>query len=1125
MKHKFKEFKPTSWSIDNKTSIFVLTIILSIFGMIAYNSIPKEQFPELVIPTMFVSTPYPGTSPEDIENLVTRPIEKNIKSINGVKKITSHSIQDFSVITVEFNTNVDVAVAKQKVKDAVDKSKKDLPNDLPADPNVMEIDFSEMPIMYLNISGDFELDKLKQYSEVIQDRIESLKEITRVDIVGALDREIQINLDIFKMQAASVSFSDVERVVAYENMTISGGAIDVQNMKRSIRVVGEIKDIEIIKNIVLKSSSGALVYLKYIAEVKDDFKERESYARLDGKNVITLNIVKKSGENLLVASSKIKNILTDLQAKTFPAKLKITITGDQSKHTENTLNELNNTIIIGFILVTIVLMFFMGFTNAFFVGMAAPLSMFLAYLVMPSIGFTMNMLVMFSFIFALGIVVDDAIVVIENIHRIYNTKGLTIVNAAKMAAGEVFIPILSGTLTTIAPFLPLAFWPGIVGKFMYFIPITLIITLFASLVVAYIINPVFAVSFMKHDDHETKVNINKKQIMIISFVFIGLALILYVSDYFGVANFVVLCWLIYLFFQFVMNKVIMKFQFTFIPALMNKYEKLLRFIIRGKNAYYALASVIALLILTFVIVAIKPPKVVFFPGNDPNYIYVYIKLPVGTHLNYTDSISRVIEKRVVNVVGNNNPIVESIITNVALGASDPYDNDRTTVSNKAKVSVAFVEFSKRNGCSTVDYLDKIREAVKGISGAEITVEQNKGGPPTGKPINLEVSSDNMDDLVYASNDVKKYIESLKISGIEELKSDFDDNKPEIIINVDRVKANREGISTAQVGSEIRTAVFGKEVSKFKINEDEYPIQVRYLPEQRNDINTLMNSKITFRDMNTGLLKQIPISAIAKVEYNETYGGIKRKNLKRVITISSNVLTGYTPNEIIKQINNGLKNYKIKEGVDIKFTGEQEDQQENVSFLSMAMLLSLCLIIFILITQFNSLGKPLIIVSEVLFSLIGVLLGFVFFNITISIIMTGMGLVALAGIVVRNGILLVEFTDVLLARGYKTRDAIVIAGKTRITPVLLTATATILGLIPLAIGFNINFVTLFTELNPNIHFGGDNVAFFGPLAWTIIFGLSFATFLTLLLIPAMYFIMYGGKIKYNRFKNRVSKHLS
>ena len=1000
-----------------------------------------------------------------------------------------------------------------------------MPNDLPADPNVMEIDFSEMPIMYLNISGDFELDKLKQYSEVIQDRIESLKEITRVDIVGALDREIQINLDIFKMQAASVSFSDVERVVAYENMTISGGAIDVQNMKRSIRVVGEIKDIEIIKNIVLKSSSGALVYLKDIAEVKDDFKERESYARLDGKNVITLNIVKKSGENLLVASSKIKNILTDLQAKTFPAKLKITITGDQSKHTENTLNELNNTIIIGFILVTIVLMFFMGFTNAFFVGMAAPLSMFLAYLVMPSIGFTMNMLVMFSFIFALGIVVDDAIVVIENIHRIYNTKGLTIVNAAKMAAGEVFIPILSGTLTTIAPFLPLAFWPGIVGKFMYFIPITLIITLFASLVVAYIINPVFAVSFMKHDDHETKVNINKKQIMIISFVFIGLALILYVSDYFGVANFVVLCWLIYLFFQFVMNKVIMKFQFTFIPALMNKYEKLLRFIIRGKNAYYALASVIALLILTFVIVAIKPPKVVFFPGNDPNYIYVYIKLPVGTHLNYTDSISRVIEKRVVNVVGNNNPIVESIITNVALGASDPYDNDRTTVSNKAKVSVAFVEFSKRNGCSTVDYLDKIREAVKGISGAEITVEQNKGGPPTGKPINLEVSSDNMDDLVYASNDVKKYIESLKISGIEELKSDFDDNKPEIIINVDRVKANREGISTAQVGSEIRTAVFGKEVSKFKINEDEYPIQVRYLPEQRNDINTLMNSKITFRDMNTGLLKQIPISAIAKVEYNETYGGIKRKNLKRVITISSNVLTGYTPNEIIKQINNGLKNYKIKEGVDIKFTGEQEDQQENVSFLSMAMLLSLCLIIFILITQFNSLGKPLIIVSEVLFSLIGVLLGFVFFNITISIIMTGMGLVALAGIVVRNGILLVEFTDVLLARGYKTRDAIVIAGKTRITPVLLTATATILGLIPLAIGFNINFVTLFTELNPNIHFGGDNVAFFGPLAWTIIFGLSFATFLTLLLIPAMYFIMYGGKIKYNRFKNRVSKHLS
>ena len=538
MEKTFKEFKPTSWSIDNKTSIYVLAIIISVFGIFSYNSIPKEQFPEIVIPTILVNTVYPGTSPTDIENLITKPLEKGMKSISGVKKVTSSSVQDFSVISVEFQTDVEVADAKQKVKDEVDRAKKDLPKTGITDgPTVMDIDLSQIPIMYINLSGKYTLDRLKKYAEIMQDRIEGLKEITRVDIVGALNREIQVNIDMYKLQAASLSFNDVIGQISSENVTISSGGIDMQGMKRSVRVVGEFKDIETLKNVVVSSSRGAKVYLKDIAEVKDTYEERESYARLNGENVITLNIIKKSGQNLLDASDKIKEITKDLEANKFPKDLKITTTGDQSIYTRTTLKDLNNTIIIGFILVTIVLMFFMGLTNAIFVGLSVPLSMFLAYIFMPSIGVTMNMLVMFSFIFALGIVVDDAIVVIENTHRIFKKQKMDISTAAKFAAGEVFIPILSGTLTTLAPFFPLAFWPGVIGKFMMFIPVTIIITLTASLFVAYIINPVFAVTFMKPDEEEIQ-TLSRKRIFTTTGIIAGLGVVFHMVGWHAFANLV-----------------------------------------------------------------------------------------------------------------------------------------------------------------------------------------------------------------------------------------------------------------------------------------------------------------------------------------------------------------------------------------------------------------------------------------------------------------------------------------------------------------------------------------------------------------------------------------------------------
>ncbi len=1120
MKDSNKEFKPSSWAIDNKTAIYVFTFILVLLGYSSYQNLPKENFPEVIIPKIFVQTIYPGTSPENMENLVTKQLEKQLKSTSGLKKITSKSYQDVSVITAEFNTNVDIKDAKQRVKDAVDKARQDLPSDLPKEPNVMDINLADLPIMYVNISGDYDLKKLKQYADVLKDRIEALTEISGVDIVGALDPEVQINADLNKMAATQISFRDIESAVGYENLTISGGTVKMDGVRRTLNVKKEFKSAEEIANLVVKTPTGASVYLKDIAEVKDAFKEQESYARLYGKNVITLNVKKRSGENLIEASDKINAIIADLKQSSLPKSLNVTTTGDQSDQTRVTLHDLINTIIIGFILVTLILMFFMGVTNALFVAMSVPLSMFVAFLAMPALGgflgfnFTMNMIVLFSFLLGLGIVVDDAIVVIENTHRIFNNGKVPIVKAAKMAAGEVFMPVLSGTLTTLAPFVPLLFWPGVIGKFMFFLPVTLIITLLASLVVAYIINPVFAVDFMQlHDANEEKPTFTPK-VKKTLYVFAGLALISYFIS-FGFGNFMVFLAGLYLLNHFYLNQAVQKFQQQTWPKFQLRYVRLLKWALEKPKTI--LWGTVGLFVFSFVLLGIVPPKVVFFPTSDPNFIYVYVNMPIGTDQAYTNEVVKEVENRVTKVVGRTNPIVSSIISNVTVGVTDPQDQDQGNYPNRGKVTVAFVEFGKRNGESTSLYLSKLREAVKGIPSAEITLAQEQNGPPTAKPISIELTGDNLDALVSGSERLKKYLDAKQIPGVEELKSDFQNNKPEIIFDIDRERANREGISSGQIGMDLRTAIYGKEVSKFRDLNEDYPINLRAQESQRNNLEALRNMKITYRDMGMGgMIRQVPVSAFAGVEYVNTYGGIKRKQQKRIIILSSNVLGGYNPNEVVAAIQEEVDQFPKLDAVSVKMAGEQEEQMETAAFLGNALLISLGLILIILVTQFNSVSKPIIILSEILFSIIGVILGITIFRMDMSIVMSGIGIVALAGIVVRNGILLVEFTDLLIEQGMPVKEAVIEAGRTRMTPVLLTATATMLGLVPLAVGLNIDFAELFSSFNPHIFFGGDNVAFWGPLSWTMIFGLSFATFLTLVLVPCMYLLADSNSKKVKGF---------
>lgn len=1106
-----REFKPTNLAISNRTSVYIFTVLLVVFGVLQYNAIPKEKFPEIVFPYFMISAIQPGTSPADVENLITRPIEKQLKGINGVKEISSNSIQDYSSIFIEFEISADETQAYLDVKQAIDDARSELPPDLFQEPQISRIDLSEIPILFLNLTGDIGLVKLKDYADRLQDEIEALEEITRVDIAGALDREIQINVDLYKMQAAGLSFNSIRNAVAAENLTISAGEVDTDGMRRNLRVVGEFRTVADVAGILLQEG----IYLKDIAEVKDGYKDRESYARLNGGDVVTLNVIKKSGKNLIIAVDKIKAIVSEFK-KTAPENLVITLTGDSSTQTRNSVDDLFNTVILGFIVVVFVLMFFMGETNALFVGVSIPLSMIIAFILIPAVGFTLNMVVLMSFILVLGIVVDNSIVVVENVYRHFTTtEGLSIIPATRRGVGEVAVAVFTGTLTTIAPFFPLIFTPGIPGKFMSFLPITIIITLTASLIVALIMNPIFAVTFMKRPSPANsggRLRRPSRKVAIASLAALGLAAVFYASGRMLPANLLVFGVAVYWITKYVLHFFVDRFQCCVLPPFMNLYRKTLAFAIRGKRPYLVVVSVVVLLFATFILMGVRQPPVVFFPSGDPNSIYVYITMPEGTHIDVTNAVCKEVEERVFKVLGRDNSDVESVVSNVAVNAGASRF-ERFAQDKLARVAVTFVEYKFRKGPSTRTYLDKLRAEMTGVPGAQIRVDREAMGPPTGMPINIEISGENIDELIAVSLRFMEFVESLNIPGIEKLKSSMEVNKPELVLHVDREKANQLGVNTAQIGLALRTAVYGAEISEFKEGDEEYPIQLRLAEKYRRDINLLLSQEMTVpsREGNAPPFK-VPLSAVARVSYETSYAGIQRIDNRRVITISSNVLSGSNANEIIRRIGRALPRFPRPDGITVQFTGEQDLQQETGQFMTKAMIIALGLIFVILVAQFNSVAKPLIIISQFFFSFIGVFLGFVVFKLEISVMMTGMGIIAVAGVVVKNGIIIIDYIDNRVASGMDKMEAIVQAGATRLTPVLLTAMSTILGLLPLAIGLNFNFTSFFTRLDPQVYIGGDNAAFWNPLSMTIIFGLSFATVLTLVVVPAMYAIVYARKKK-------------
>ena len=1135
---KLKEFGLSTASIRNRTTVGVLIAIILLAGISSYITVPKESFPEVSVPEVYIGTAYPGNSPSDIEKLITRPIEKELKSITGIDKIISTSQQGYSAIDVKFDFSVTPEVALRKVKDKVDVAMSDpsFPDDLPSDPNVFELNFSELiPVMQVNLSGDYPIDQLEDYAEELQDRIENLQQINEAEIRGVNKKEMEVEVDYLKAEARLVSFNDIAQAIGQENVSISGGDILMDGRRRTVQVVGDFRDATELEAIIVKAEGGKPVYLRDVAKVQFVDQEATSFAREWGNPVVSLDVRKRSGENLIIASDEINRIIAEAKAEFLPADLNVSITSDQSDQTRTQVDELQNSIILGVLLVVGVLLFFLGLRNALFVGVAIPLSMFLSFAILNALGITFNVMVLFALVLALGMLVDNGIVVVENIYRLMD-EGMSPFDAARYGVGEVAWPIIASTATTLAAFLPLAIWPGIIGEFMKYLPMTLIIVLSSSLFVALVINPMLTSLYMRIEEAE----MNVRRLFITTGILVVLGLLLLGAGFNTLGNLFVLGGVVGLLNRYALTPATAWFQNRLLPTLENAYEKVLRFALSDAKPWLFFYGMIGLLFGSLVLLGIFPPKVEFFPQNEPQYVNVYIDMPIGTDIEETNRVTEEVEAMVMAAIqrpeflrtgGNGQPeqyLTNSVIAQVGEGTSDPAEGPQLGATpHKGRITVSFVKFQDRDGIRTTDVLNAIREEVKGYPDAIIRATKNSDGPPQGLPINIEITSPDYATALAYADGMKRFIEGTDIEGIEGLKLDVEKSKPEMPITIDRDKARRYGLSTQQIGYALRSALFGREVSRYKDGEDDYPINLRFADAYRNNADALMNQKVIFRSQSDGQIKEVPISAVASAGRSTTYNAIKRKDLDRTVTLGSNILEGYNANEIVEALKSELSDYPSQSGVQWEFTGQQEEQAKEMAFLSRALVIALFLIFLIIVAQFNSISTPFIIGFSVLFSLTGVFLGLVVFRQDFVIIMTMIGIISLAGVVVNNAIVLIDYTNLLIDRRKEELELgeddllpfpeivplIVQGGRTRLRPVLLTAITTVLGLLPLAIGINVDFISLLAEYDPKMYIGGDNNIFWKPMSWAIIYGLTFATFLTLVIVPVMMWYLTRANYKW------------
>ena len=1143
---QLKEFSLSSWAIDHSTVIYVIIGLFFILGISSYLTLPRENYPEINTNEIFVSSIYPGNTAEDIERLITDPLEEELKGVPNLVGIESTSLENFSLITIEFDESISKESAKLKVQDKIDAvtSSADWPtfNNAKVEPTAFEFSLSEeVPILNIGLSGDLPIAEMKFYGELLQDKIEQMAEIKEVALRGVQDFEIEVSLDLLKMNAATLSFDDVINAIQRGNSTVSAGNIEGNGLRRNLRVIGEIERPEDLEKFVLKNQNGT-VYMGDIAEISFKEKEKNSFARSDGKTALVLDIKKRSGKNLIQTVEKIRAIVADVEKNDFPTTIEVDISNDQSNATKNLVSDLANNIIFGVLLVITVLMFFLGFRNALFVGFAIPMSMFMSFMILGFLGQTINTMVLFGLIMGLGMLVDNGIVVVENAYRLMEKEGMSSIEAAKKGIGEIAYPIIISTATTIAAFLPLGFWPGTIGEFMIFFPITLSIVLGSSLIVAIFFNSMLVSKFMEIEDRE----LSKKSLWRMTFILGGLGTLLIFNEgtLRGLGTIMLLTTLLFWAYKYFIKGWATYFQDVSLVRLEASYSNVLRYALTGRRPYVFLFGTIGLLFSSFIILGLAAPKVEFFPENQPQQIFVYAEYPEGTSIDKTNATSKRIEAEVANVIGNSkyidgdtNFMIDSNVAMVGLGAQNP-ETDKggdQEMPHKAKITLTMAEFKFRRGFSSETLRQEIQQALKGkFAGISISVEKESAGPPAGYPVNIEVSGEDYNELIQVAEDLKTFLNKESILGVEEIKVDVNKSKPGLVVNIDRRKSGSLGVAAGQIGQQLRRSLFGEKAGIYKKDGEDYDINVRFEKEDRNDTGVLLDQYIVFRDQATGRIKEVPISAMVNIDNSTSFSAIKHKDLRRVVTVYSAVLAGYNANEVVDHVKESITGFSgFPRGVDYTFTGEVAEQEKNMSFLLGALGTALGLILFLLVLQFNSISNPLIILLSIFLSFTGVLYGISGFGMPFVIMMTMMGIISLSGIVVNNGVVLIDYTQLLIARKkeelgipfeqmlprLEAREAIVLGGAARLRPVLLTAITTILGLIPLATGLNINFLTLVTNWDPNIYVGGDNVIFWGPLCWTVIFGLTFATFLTLVIVPACFYLVYRLKLRINAWRNQ------
>ena len=1140
-KKQSKQFGLSTLAVNNRKTVFLIAAIILFGGLFSYQSMPKENFPEIQIPEIYVGIMKPGSSPQYLSKKIANTIEKEISSIKLVDEILSNAVHGYVTIRVKFDFKMPVDKALQKVKDAVDdaRAKSDFPK-LSIEPNIFAMDPSKMPVMNINLRGT-NASMLKDIAEVLEDRIEELPEITEVDIRGVQKQEMTIEVDPIKAQSVNVTIEDIENAVKAEHQTIPGGELLEDGIRKTLRIEGEFIDAEEIADLVVKQDEFLPVTLSDVAKVYFGNGDTTSYAREFGTPVVMLDVKKQAGKNLLVASDNINLILEEAKKDgTIPRSVTMSVTNDQSNKTREMVSNLVNSILLGILLVVGVLLFFLGLRNALFVGVAIPLSMFMSFLILQTMGVSLNVMVLFSLVLALGMLVDNGIVIVENIYR-HMDEGETATRAVIDGVGEVALPIIASTATTLAAFLPLALWPGIMGEFMKYLPITLMIVLGSSLFVALVINPVLAVVYMKVGEQK----LNRKKILINAAVLLIVGLGLVLLGFLGIGNLFIFIGLIMLLNFFVLNPGTKKFQNGFLPRLEAKYERFLIFAMNGKRPLQFLFGTISLLGFSILLMILFPPKIDFFPINQPNYINVFVSHPIGTDINVTNETVLNVENKLTEIlaeymeeedtagVSKDERLIQSIIAQVGEGTSDPAQGvSNGNTPHKGRITINFSESQFRGNILTSDILYKIQVELKDqfTADIEISVTKNEDGPPQGAPISIDITGrGDYKDLINEAQEIKSFLTKSAVKGVEKLKLNVEVNRPEIPIRVDRKQIRKLNASTYQVGMAIRKALLGQEIATYTIDDESYDIVVKFNKKNRESFDALLDQRLIFRN-NKGKLLNIPIRSVIETPKEvSTYTAVVRKDQIPLVTITSNVTEGMNANQVVDSLKIKMEAYaadgKLKSGVEYKFSGQNEEQAKEMAFLSKALLIAVFLILLIIVAQFNSYSMPAVIILTVLLSLIGVLLGLLITRQNFVIMMTMIGIISLAGVVVNNAIVLIDYTNLVRRKKREELklsefeilpyDKIVAStiegGKTRLRPVLLTAITTILGLIPLAIGFNIDFYSFFTTYDAKIYMGGDNNVFFSPMSWAIIYGLTFATFLTLIIIPSLYLLMFRLKI--------------